>query len=55
MRAILTAEQRKGIKEELALRNRYTIKQILRRYRVSRSTLERLRRESLDEAQRQAK
>lgn len=43
MRQTLTEETRRRIKEELALRDRYTIKQILRRYQVSRKTLDRLR------------
>lgn len=45
MRASLTEEQRRKIIEELTQRERYSIKAIEKRHKISRSTLWRLRQE----------
>jgi hypothetical protein len=47
MRARLTEEQRRQIMEELAERERYSLKRIEKRHKVSRRTLVRIREEIL--------
>jgi DNA-binding NtrC family response regulator len=50
MRAPLTEEQRRRIIEELAQREKFSRKNIMRRHGVSRKTLDRLREMALDAA-----